>query len=845
MTLDLASGSTETYGGSLPNADRLVKKGGGCAILSAASPNFRGRIEIEEGTLVLSEREAVGSGTKIEVTGDAATLHLNFPRPAGATADTMFFAGHDVTIRGRGVDGKGAFRYTATSDGADDSMLESLTLSGDAYIAVPSRFGIRKALTLNGHTLTRIDGSETWAWRFDPTEGRMGAGAISNVTGIVLMRSVPAFDAPENMALYMAGGELRFSDAVRPLPCPVVFCGGVLKAEAGSDAARNVISGVCRIEDNLHVSSFGTQIRHELVGSVTATGSGDIRQWGGGVLYLNGPMSAKSKNLQVSGGRVVCSSNVVRQIGGLILNGNASRVELSAGSLDANMVRVGSGLKRNALVQSGGTFTLDGANVWNTLLVGEGEGPYGAWLMSGGMATFSNSVVVAQGAGSEGLVWQTGGLFQLRKAGALSVGQSGRGFLGVFGGATNDTRLALRAQAERLRLGAGSAGCATLVVSGRGSVVTTESLALGAEAAATTNVVAVTDGGTLKACRFYRTASVAPESVSDVYVDDGTVMPTWAWGWTGRASSDSSWRPDFWSIGPGGMVIDTSELEEGERASSQWVHLLADASGRGLATVTLPTDAAFAKEVYNGPVSVFVEGPKGSHGAAAVAAFDAESGKLTHIVVVSPGCDYDETTRVFLPAASGTDRYICAYELTGARLGGRLTKRGAGGVALYAANTYTGGTVVEAGTLVMAGEASFPANTALKVMDGATFENGGRALVVSVLGGAGGCVTKCSRMTVSEALEITAAELFAASGPLTVEAQVSLAEGVVVRVVDSGNLSAHQSGKGRPFLRATGGFVGTVPKEEMADASGGRWRLSLVGDTLYLKPVKGFAVFVR
>ena len=173
---------------------------------------------------------------------------------------------------------------------------------------------------------------------------------------------------------------------------------------------------------------------------------------------------------------------------------------------------------------------------------------------------------------------------------------------------------------------------------------------------------------------------------------------------------------------------------------------------------------------------------------AAVAAFDPAAKKLTHIVVVSPGCDYDETTRVYVRSPEATGRYACTYTLTGARAGGRLVKRGLYGLNLHGTNTYTGGTVVECGQLYMKGEKSFPANTPLKVMDGATFDNNKRGLAVSVLGGAGGTVVNCPSVTVGKALEITAAELFAASGPLAVQGAVAFAPGVAVRVTDPENL---------------------------------------------------------
>ena len=300
------------------------------------------------------------------------------------------------------------------------------------------------------------------------------------------------------------------------------------------------------------------------------------------------------------------------------------------------------------------------------------------------------------------------------------------------------------------------------------------------------------------------------------------------------------------------MAIDTSEVDGGKegdvtgRLPPDWPHALSDATGRGIAAIDLPTDDKdFAAAKYRGPVFVDIEGPEGSFGAAAVAAFDPAAKKLTHIVVVSPGCDYDETTRVYVRSPEATGRYACTYTLTGARAGGRLVKRGLYGLNLHGTNTYTGGTVVECGQLYMKGEKSFPANTPLKVMDGATFDNNKRGLAVSVLGGAGGTVVNCPSVTVGEALEITAAELFAASGPLTVQGAVAFAPGVAVRVTDPENLPPHRHGASVPFLTATGGFTGKVPALDLADETGTRWTVYASGKDLRIGPVNGTFFLLR
>ncbi len=187
IAIDVASGVTNTYDVALPDVAFVVKTGSGCAILAASSSAFAGQVDVREGELALTDRNAVGAKGKIAVTGDAATLHLNFTAPSGAGQRTEFFTGHDITIRGKGVDGKGALRWTdPNSQGSMyDSMIDTLTLSGDAYISVTHRYGFSRALNLNGHVLTRIDGDAQWMWYHENCV--VGAGVVSNATGTITL----------------------------------------------------------------------------------------------------------------------------------------------------------------------------------------------------------------------------------------------------------------------------------------------------------------------------------------------------------------------------------------------------------------------------------------------------------------------------------------------------------------------------------------------------------------------------------------------------------------------------------------------------------------------------------
>lgn len=854
----LAHGSGRRFvdGAVLPNVASVVKTGAGCAVLAAASSSFTGQVDVRDGTLRLTHIDAVGSsrtdGTtgKLAVTGDAATLHLNFPAPSGALQGTTFFAGHDVTICGKGVDGKGALRWTDpnSANSMYDSMIDTLTLSGDAYLSVTHRYGFAKALNLNGHVLTRIDGGSQWMWYNEACV--IGAGVVSNVTGTITFQNTQKFADPANTTLYMAGGTLHLWSAF-PIPCRVVMCGGNVKVGSGGGVGRNIFTGPFDVVKTASIEADATNKFVELLGPMTV--STDLNLNGNGRIFLDGPFEVLNrwKNTYVRG-HVVCVSNVVRTFDGLIFKdewNGAGRLDMYGGVLTNAMLRVANGgAWRGTLVQTNGTLVNAGDSY-----VGEGTGSYGAYLMSGGESIMNNALHICSATNSEGIVWQTGGRMRLDHE-FIRIGRSGRGFLGVFNGATNDTWVNKYGGDTRLHLGNQAFGRGTLVVSGTGSVVLAESVVMGTAGVVSTNIIAVTDGGTLKARRFYRAENTDAESVNEVYVDGGVILPTFFSGWNHVDSNKTNFfarSPDHWTIGPRGMVVDTSELL-GEKAEQvvetvNFPHALTDTAGRGIATISLPTgNAEFMAQDYRGPAFVDIEGPDGCYGASAMAAFDPDTCKLTHVVVMSPGCNYDETTRVYVRAAGRTGRYECAYTLTDVRSGGVLVKRGSGTFKAYGTNDYTGGTVVEGGTLQMINATSFPSNTPLTVKTGGTFNNNGRALIVSTLGGVGGTVESCGNgVTVNDGLEISAAELYAAPGPLTVRSAVAFADGATVRVTDPENLPPHRHGASVAFLTATGGFTGTIPRLNLVDETGTSWTVFRRGDELRLTPVNGTLLILR
>ena len=842
LTLNIEEGATIVFTDPLPaEATSIIKKGGGTATLSAASTSYTGPIDIQKGTLKLTDRYAAGKGSKITVSGDEATLFLNFDNPEGDRQDRVFFHGHDLTIRGKGVGEQGAFRFEAPTTWACDSALDTLTLSDDAYIAIVTRFGVANKIKLDGHSLTRV-GDANGPWIFYKGNCEIDGGIISNTVGQVTIQNVPVFLNPAETTLAVTGGGLMFWNSQPDLPCRLVSNVNIWE-DAYDGPGNNVISGPIEfIGDHDYEVRGGHQM--EFRGEMTA--SGKFTKQGSGNLYLDGPF--EGKDFYIREGALICSSNVTRKVEGLVLNESRPRLDLRGGTVNGGWVRVANGWSIASVLQSGGDFIARGDTY-----VGEVNPSYGAWMMSAGKATFTDLLHISSLSGSEGVIWQTGG--EIKAGKNFLIGCEGRGFVGVFNGAVNDSRVSWYGSGPTLQLGYSSGGYGAVAVTGEGSVLTTESVVMGCtnNVFISTNIIVVADGGTLKARRFYRRGDVSSESLNEVYFDGGVIYPTFGWGWTHHGGNEFQYAADYWVLGPKGMIVDTSELEgenyvEGDQNYySEWSHKLSDLSGRGIATIELPlNNEEFSAQNYSGPAFVDIVGPKGSHGAMAMAEVDPQANKLTRVIVFSPGSGYDETTKVYVrSAALDGKRFECSYTLTGKRAGGKLIKRGKQQLDLYAANTYTGGTIVEGGKLVMINEKSFPENTPLKVMTGGEFSNNLHPITVSVLGGVGGKITDCAgTMKVTEALEITAAELFSSTEPLFFAGTINFADGVEIRITDPENLPKFKNENRRKFLTAEGGFEGKIPEVTMV--VGGRlWSVDCVGNSLTLGPDRSSKIIIR
>lgn len=146
--------------------------------------------------------------------------------------------------------------------------------------------------------------------------------------------------------------------------------------------------------------------------------------------------------------------------------------------------------------------------------------------------------------------------------------------------------------------------------------------------------------------------------------------------------------------------------------------------GYGVASITIPANASLTN--YLGSQVVAISGgAAGRVEATALALVDQATRRLTRVVVMSPGQGYQEgdVVTATIPNANYNGANPTAFEVTLAPLvSGGLTVTNssatAGTVTLSAANTYTGPTVVAAGTLKVAAAGALPENSAITVVAG-------------------------------------------------------------------------------------------------------------------------------
>lgn len=555
------------------------------------------------------------------------------------------------------------------------------------------------------------------------------------------------------------------------------WSGGVVPNNSGGWAIGEIINGTGIINTTVPTVSEAWAGNNGMVGNIIVTNGGTLnvanwlvaaRNGGGG----NTPLSA----IRVDGGTVnksgdgfligedgnclgqlfVTGNGVVNVTGGWFGVGNGSgrgwiyvrdngQLLLSDGRdfnigdwgtargwcylqdnarIDVRKFWVGKNDTAGVMIQSGGILQgyTPTANEWR---IGEGASSYGFYQLTGG--TFNNPNNLHIGASGKGLWYQSGGTNTTTGWTAPGRYSGGWGIMHLTGGrfVHNGTGTHLFSTEQ---------GRGEINVSGTGVLDCNLSLVLAhAYGGATGNGYLNVNGGTVRVPLFERWGD-APGGLAFMSLNGGTIQ---------AKQNEAAFLQNMTDarVYPGGAKFDSSGFDITVNQA-----LLAP-TGNGVATIPV-TDGGSG---YMGPPVVGISAGGGS-GATAVAlmvddGLGAGTYRLDSIVITCPGRDFTSAPTVTLYGGLPGTAATLGTPTIAPNVSGGLTKSGLGVLALGGANTFTGPTVVNGGTLRANVPNAISATANLNVVLGTTFDLNNNNQTVGSVSGAGNITLGSATLT--------------------------------------------------------------------------------------------------
>lgn len=787
------------YGGTFNGAGGLIKTGNGTTTLTGAQ-SFTGGIQVNGGTLVMNAAGNYSGGVTVRSSGTfiaASDAALGVSNDAVALSGGTFQFGNAFSLTG-------GHAVTLSSG--------STINTGGFADAITSAIGGTGGLTLTGQGSIVLGGKNTYT----------GGTTINGTTLNVAADS--ALGDPSSGITFLAGGKLQFGASFNLASTRAITMGaggGVIDTNGLATTISQAIAGT---------------------GSLTKVGAGTLTLTGantygavntvstlvnGGVLKVGADAALGQGDVSLSGGTL--QSSATYTLGAarhVVLSGSGGTIDTNGFNLTFAGGIQGSG----GLIKTGnGTLTLAGSNTYT-----------GGTTLGGGIVNANSDAAFGdptQNVTFNGGILQLGSSFNLNTARALTLAAAG----------TIDTN-GFNSTISQAISGAGSLtkiGAGTLFLTGQNTYLGTTTVTggtLNISSDANLGPVQCTGGVGPFGCNFY--------SEMTVTVNGGTL----------QAGADLSLGRSV-QTGSAGAIIDTNghSVTIGGNVSGTGA-LVKNGAGTltltagnylgnytGATIVNAGTLMIMADTVLNAPATVTCNGflggtpTLGSDGKPSCFFGGLTYGPIAPLTINGATLAFGANLTLYsgrgvlLSQGATIDTGTFAGEIDGVISGsGGLVKAGTGTLTLLGANTYSGGTTVTGGLLMLGSDAalgaagtgitvsaagigatsSFTSARAVSFQGGLTLDAKTNVTLTlsGVLSGTGG-LTKIDGGTVA----LTGANTFAggiviSGGALSINADAALGNAANVVTINSGGslnfLASNAIASTRAFVLG-GGSINT------------------------------------
>ena len=464
---------TEAYSDVIPaEVSKIVKLGAGTLTMSGDSATYHGPVEIREGVVVATHRNALGRGSGTGGTTAVNTITVF----AGAQLRATFEADKDdgnaegrgfrskVQIAGTGPDGTGAFYYDRAVGGVTPYwFIWELQLTADATIGGACPWFVRRC-DLQGHTLTVAS----------PAGVRFYYCTILNPGNIVMSNAFYVYGSTfnggvDNVLKLSPAANTFWLAGANPINWSLLWqrtAKATIECNLGGDSGTvNVINGDFTYDGSqltVWPQRTGDDKRHSVtLNGAVVCNNGFLEKGGGGVLNLGGPSNTFTR-IAVSDGELNVRNSHTNFASYINVGGDASVSYENAGLVaftNGSCFLQGSFTKKPAALKLSGETVFRMDNPQTYLYVGgmmSGTERMWGTVEIDGETCMTNNISV--GSRGRGAIYQNGGSVYMDvpdgaysgNLGTTEGGYVGYGYWGVKDGYVTAPRY------WRMAYGAGS-----------------------------------------------------------------------------------------------------------------------------------------------------------------------------------------------------------------------------------------------------------------------------------------------------------------------------------------------------------------------------------------------------